>query len=110
MTTLPSSEPLAHRNVATSQEAAQSLSRSVLRQQHLKLLRAYESHSDGLTNDEMEHVIGMRQPTITPRRLELENSGLIENIGGERRTTSSGRSAYVWRITGAGLEVLSNPA
>lgn len=103
---LPTTEPLAHRNVATSQDAAHSLSRAILREQHRRMLHAYRNvHPDGLTSEEMEVHTGMRTPTITPRRLELEQAGLISNDG-ERRSNRSGRTAYVWKITDAGLTVL----
>ncbi len=52
---------------------------------------------DGATDDEMQLAIPMNPSTQRPRRVELATLEVIEKTG-ERRSTSSGGKAAVWRV------------
>lgn len=55
--------------------------------------------NDGGTDDEIEMLLGLRHQTASARRRELVLLGAVEDSG-ERRVTSSGRMAIVWRAVG----------
>jgi len=50
----------------------------------------------GSTDEELEHALELRHQTASARRRELVLDGLVEDSG-ERRKTSSGRQAVVWK-------------
>jgi hypothetical protein len=83
-----------HEGSATSFAAAASM------MPHLGAIqeREYEAICDagerGMTDDELEHRLGLRHQTASARRRELYLLGLIKE-GGFRNTTS-GRKATVW--------------
>ena len=54
-----------------------------------------ESGPNGATDDEGEAALGMKSQSYTPRRRELAKSGRVVDSG-QRRQTSTGRSAAVW--------------
>jgi hypothetical protein len=60
----------------------------------LTLLKAV--YPDGLTDQEMQDNLKMRNQTQNPRRLELLEMGWIEDSGGTRHT-EAGLDAIVWR-------------
>ncbi|TPV94878.1 MAG: helix-turn-helix transcriptional regulator [Myxococcales bacterium FL481] len=62
----------------------------------MRVLRCI-AQTDGLTDQEIQQRLGMRESTQRPRRVELAEAGLIETHG--TRKTESGRSAQVWRVT-----------
>lgn len=81
----------------TSEEAARSQEPNVGTKQ-LTILEEFRSHSEGLTDDELEGLTGWRHQTVSARRRELVLGGLVRDTG-ERRLTSSNRSATVWAAT-----------
>jgi hypothetical protein len=50
----------------------------------------------GATDEEIETVTGLKHQTASARRRELVIRGLVEDSG-ERRLTTSGRKAIVWK-------------
>ena len=77
----------------TSREAAMS----VLPKAGSKRRRIFDliAGSKGVTDDELEGLTGWRHQTVSARRRELVLLELVKDSG-ERRKTSSGRSATVW--------------
>jgi predicted ArsR family transcriptional regulator len=51
----------------------------------------------GATLEELESVLMLPGNTVRPRRLELEEKGLVADSG-KRRSTVSGRLAIVWVV------------
>ena len=90
----------------TSREAAASVIPSTpnLRARVLTLLRRTPA---GLTDEEIQTVLGMNPSTQRPRRIELERMGLVFDSG-RRRATQSGRMATVWYAPFTG-EVVDGP-
>lgn len=56
----------------------------------------------GLTDDELQIVLNLRSQTQSPRRRELELTGLV-NDSGKTRITRNKRPAVVWIATNQGL-------
>ena len=56
-----------------------------------------------LTDFELAALTGWQQTSIGRRRGELVSAGLVERTE-DRRSTPSGATAAVWRVTPAGLE------
>jgi hypothetical protein len=81
----------------TSHAAADSLSGAVLNDLQLKVLEAIID-SKGLTCDEVELQLGLRHQTASARINELIKGAYVEDAG-ERRNTTSGRKATVWKAT-----------
>ena len=90
-----SPEPPAQRHSATSKAAAENIkpARPTLRARVLELIRA--SGSAGLTDDQIQSLTGMNPSTQRPRRIELQEAGLIRDSG-KTRPTRSKRQATVW--------------
>jgi len=57
--------------------------------------------STTLTDEEIQHRLGMNPNTERPRRVELVEGGWVEDSG-ERRNTASERPSVVWRLTAKG--------
>lgn len=57
------------------------------------LLRSIEL---GLTDEQQQTILGMSANTQRPRRLELVEAGLVKDSG-QRRKTSKGNDAIVWK-------------
>jgi len=55
----------------------------------------------GMTDQEVAVRLAMAENSVRPRRLELADARLIEDSG-ERRETSGGTPAIVWRATRRG--------
>lgn len=105
MAVLPTTPAKAHkRGPQTSKDAAASLSAKALKTQHLALLTAYSAAPDGLTNEQVELALGMRAQSVSPRRGELAEAGLVVAVG--KRKTTSNREAEVFAITLAGTTAL----
>lgn len=81
---------------ATSKAAAESLDGAVLNDMQLKVLEAVIDSPMGMTCDELELQVGLRHQTASARINELSNAGYIEDSG-DKRKTSSGRQATVWK-------------
>jgi hypothetical protein len=62
---------------------------------------------DGAVDDEIEIALQLRHTTTSARRLELEEMGVIDRTR-DRRQTSSGRYAIVFRINDHGRELLES--
>lgn len=84
----------------TSSQAAQDAFKHAVRHREIALAAHYE-HPDGLTDFELAELVGISQPSIGKRRLELERVGFIE-FAGITRPAPSGSSARVYRITAQG--------
>ena len=80
----------------TSTAAAISQEPSLASTQYkiLSIIRYYAT--SGCTDDELEGVTGLRHQSVSARRRELVLAGLVVDSG-ERRLTSSGRMATVWK-------------
>jgi hypothetical protein len=57
----------------------------------------------GATDEELQQILDMNPSTERPRRVELVESGWIEDSEDKRRT-KAGRAAVVWCLTPAGRE------
>lgn len=96
---LPGSPPRVHRrdDHDTSVDAGRR-SRSRIRE---LVLEAHRRHPDGLTDDELAELVDEYPPTLSKRRKDLTDEGLIEATL-FTRPTRRGTSAIVWRITDEG--------
>lgn len=59
----------------------------------------------GATDFEISEALGIQRTSAGKRRKELLEDGLVEPTT-DRRTTDTGSTAIVWRITQAGYEAL----
>lgn len=90
----------------TSSEAAASI------KPHIKIMRRQVAEfianagAKGCTDEEVQIGLAMNPSTERPRRGEIWAYGLITDSLGERRATTSGRSATVWFITSLGNKAL----
>jgi hypothetical protein len=84
---------------ATSAAAADSLGPAMLNAMQRRVLELLQATPDGLTDEEMQHKLGMNPSTQRPRRIELARRGLVVKCG--TRRTASGRNADVWKATAA---------
>lgn len=82
-----------HEAVSTSQAAAVSV-KPVTGRLRAQVLRTIEQNPDGLTDDDIEVLTGLKHQTASARRRELYLLGKIRSIG--ERPTRSGRKAKVW--------------
>lgn len=80
----------------TSAQAADSLAPATINALQRRVLELLQATPQGLTDEEMQHKLGMNPSTQRPRRIELVRRGLIEQAG--TRRTTSGRMASVWRV------------
>ena len=80
----------------TSAKAADSLGPATLNAMQRKVLALLEATPGGLTDEEMQRLLGMNPSTQRPRRIELARRGLVVEAG--TRRTASGRMAMVWRV------------
>ena len=79
----------------TSAAAADSLGPATLNAMQRRVLELLAVWPQGLTDEEMQHKLGMNPSTPRPRRIELARRGLVVEAG--TRKTVSGRMAVVWR-------------
>ena len=84
----------------TSAAAADSLSPATLNAMQRRVLELLAAWPQGLTDEEMQHKLGMNPNTQRPRRGELARAGLVVECG--TRRTTSGRMASVWRAVSHG--------
>jgi hypothetical protein len=80
----------------TSAKAADSLGPATLNAMQRRVLELLAAWPQGLTDEEMQHKLGMNPSTQRPRRIELARRGLVVEAG--TRRTASGRMATVWRV------------
>lgn len=71
----------------------------------LRILSELAIVSDGLTDQELQDRLGIRESSERPRRVSLHQDGLIAK-NGQTRPTASKRLACVWTITDAGRQAL----
>jgi hypothetical protein len=88
--------PPAQRHSPTSVDAAEQIESSAetMRSKVRDYLRA--CGSNGATDEEIQTALGMNPSTQRPRRIELQQLGLVCSAGFVRKTIS-GRSATVWK-------------
>jgi len=79
----------------TSAKAADSLGPATLNALQRQVLALLQATPEGLTDEEMQRLLGMNPSTQRPRRIELARRGLVVEAG--TRRTASGRMATVWR-------------
>lgn len=82
----------------TSKWAAKAIGPGIESQAGQILAALRDASERGMTDDEGEHLLGIRSSSYTPRRGELYRAGRIERSG-ERRLTRGGRLADVWTLT-----------
>ncbi len=68
-----------------------------------EVMQAILQSADGLTDEEIEQVTGLKHQTATARRRGLVIYGLVRDSGRTRRL-STGRRGIVWTWTGAAGE------
>lgn len=90
-----------HSGSDTSRDAAHSIRREMPRLEALVL--SHLSGCSGATAQEIEVATGLAGNTVRPRLVGLRERGLVEDSG-ERRVTTSGRRAVVWRAKRSGVE------
>ena len=80
----------------TSEQAAEEIGKVTghLRLMVFDLLCEYVR---GLTDHQMQEILGMNPSTQRPRRIELVRQGWVIDSG-DRRQTPSGRQAVVWKL------------
>lgn len=61
-----------------------------------KVLAVLLVHEGGLTDLEMQDRLAMKGSTQRPRRVELQEAGLVRRVGTDR--APSGRKAAVWDV------------
>jgi transcription initiation factor IIE alpha subunit len=83
----------------TSAAAADSLVPKTLNAMQRRVLELLAAWPQGLTDEEMQHKLGMNPSTQRPRRIELARRGLVVEAG--TRRTASGRMAVIWKATAA---------
>lgn len=85
--------PPYQRHSATSKAAAKEIKnkRVTIRQE---ILRTIAKSPNGLTDTEIQDMLGIDGSTQRPRRIELERMGLIVSNG--TRLTRSNRHANIW--------------
>lgn len=90
--------PPAQRHSPTSVAAAEAIAPRAgsLRAHVYDWLKA--RGADGGTDEEMQTALQMSPNTQRPRRVELEQLGLVQNSG-RTRLTRAGRKAVVWVVT-----------
>jgi hypothetical protein len=85
------------RHSQTSREAAIEAYPNAGTQRALVLDELRKHPFTGLTDHQMQEVLGMNPSTQRPRRVELVNAGLVVESG-FHRLTPSGRKAMVWIV------------
>lgn len=65
---------------------------------HRVLTAIWASMPGGITDQELEHELGLARPTPGNRRGELVAGGWVEDSG-RRRSTTKGKPAVVWVLT-----------
>lgn len=90
-------KPPAHRNApaGTSEEAAVRIAGHAARQRADVLAVIVKAGAFGATDAEIEIATGIRAQSVSPRRGELRELGLIVDSG-KRRPTPRGRPAAIW--------------
>lgn len=82
---------------STSHEAARRVTPKI-GTWRAKVEAALKANPEGLTDFELERMLGGRPQTVRTRRSELVDDGVVCDTG-ERRPTDSGSSAIVWAIS-----------
>jgi DNA-binding transcriptional ArsR family regulator len=78
----------------TSKAAAKSITANAL---EAIVLCALQRRPDGLTTHELADLTGLSLVSISPRMAPLRKKNLVRDSG-ERRLTSTGSKAIVWKI------------
>lgn len=81
-----------HQSTETSRDAAISMSGKTA---NLRDLVLKELQLEALTDEQISERTGLAPNTARPRRVELLQRGLIEEVG--KAVTRSGRKASLWR-------------
>jgi len=88
--------PARKRGPATSKAAARSMRSAAPSIRDRVLLHIADVGERGATNEQLADALGLRMSTVTARVNELSKRGYVRDSG-ERRVTTSGRSAIVWK-------------
>lgn len=92
------------RHSDTSAAAAEQASERAPTDRERVLLVIRAEKERGLTDEEIELLLGMNPSTVRPRRGELVKLGLVGKSG-RTRTTRSGAQATVWIATAGGVQL-----
>lgn len=84
----------------TSREAAEAIAPHCNALQ-LRVLRYLAAQPGGATDERMQEALSLTGSTQRPRRVELEQAGLVRDSGAKAKTRS-GRQAVVWECSDAG--------
>ena len=84
----------------TAEAAAEQLAPIVRTMREAVLVAIRGAGHTGLTDEQVAHVVGLRESTARARRCELRDEQLVVDSG-RRRPTSSERLAVVWIAAGA---------
>jgi len=87
---------------ATSKMAAKRIKQKSGTKRMLVLTLLKSIYPEGMTDQEMQDTLNMRNQTQNPRRLELLEMKWIEDSG-ETRPTEAGLGAIVWKYIPDGL-------
>jgi len=86
----------------TSKAAAEKIREDAPRLRRLVYAYIAGRGQAGATDQECQEALNLASNTQGPRRIELTNSGHVQDSG-QRRPTRSGRRAIVWTATGKPL-------
>jgi hypothetical protein len=79
----------------TSCAAAEAVKPDAKRMRQMVYDAIKSAGDDGLTDEEMFAVVGLRHNSARPRRIDLMHDGLVRDSG-RKRAGSSGHPATVW--------------
>ena len=88
--------PLAQKHSRTSVEAANLMAGKAGKLRGLVYRWLLSVGPAGATDEEGQHALGLEGNTYRPRRVELQNAGLVYDSG-QTRQTRNNRKAAVWR-------------
>lgn len=88
-----------HNDPDTSQQAARAAA-GMFTAKQMTVLRQFRDAPNGLTDLELQTIIGDGRSTYRTRRSELVEAGLLQDSG--RREKQEGSNRIVWEVTDAG--------
>jgi hypothetical protein len=86
---------------STTSKAAAVEAQASAATQRGRVFRLLRESNGGLTDEEIQIQLRMNPSTERPRRIELVNSGMVQDSGATR-ATRSGRSAVIWTVRKSG--------
>lgn len=92
---LPDNGPYRHNALQTSRDAAKTVMPYITEIQAIVLAEVRRAGGQGITDYELEQVLGNTSATLRSRRAELVGKGLIRDSGIKRRQNGSNRTVWV---------------